>query len=140
MCQYDYDQPDFHSEKITKARKEHRCWECYRMIQPGELYETVTGKWDGTISTYKTCPHCLESRRWLEEICHSWVYGMVAEDLYNHADEFDAPSFIELTMLGSWMCNKWVMKNGKQVPVSKVKSLVKSAIKRWRATMEKEAA
>ena len=58
----DDDGPAFETQKECRARKSHRCDECRREIECGELYERYTGMWDGKISTYKTCTDCLSVR------------------------------------------------------------------------------
>ena len=41
-----------------RARKAHSCWECSRVIQPGEHYvETVTLT-DGSVGSYYNCQKC----------------------------------------------------------------------------------
>lgn len=74
----DYDMPAFCSESYLKARKPHKCCECYREIPKGAEYERVTGKWD-RVSTYKTCMDCVNIRRGLS--CGSWCYTMLWEDI-----------------------------------------------------------
>ena len=54
----DYDPPGFWCETTRTARKPHKCCVCWRKIQPGEKYEHVAGKWEGKISTFKTCADC----------------------------------------------------------------------------------
>jgi len=78
----DYDGPEFYSETMRKARKEHRCTECRRIIEHGEHYEYVTGKWDGEFSEHKTCPDCLSIRKAF--FCKGWGHGAIYEDLWDH--------------------------------------------------------
>jgi hypothetical protein len=59
-CYCDGDPPEFICERRVKARKPHHCDECGVTIQPGEEYETVVGKWDGSMGFHKTCIRCLE--------------------------------------------------------------------------------
>jgi hypothetical protein len=40
-----------------KARKAHQCYDCYRMIAPGEVYEFGTFKYDD-VYTLKYHPDC----------------------------------------------------------------------------------
>tara|TARA_R110002126_G_scaffold16615_1_gene66274 strand:+ start:2809 stop:3174 length:366 start_codon:yes stop_codon:yes gene_type:complete len=41
-----------------KARKPHQCYDCYRMIAPGEVYEFGTFKYDD-VYTLKHHPDCM---------------------------------------------------------------------------------
>lgn len=43
---------------MCKARKPHRCQECYGTIQPGEKYHKITGVFDGSGFTHKICADC----------------------------------------------------------------------------------
>lgn len=64
-CYCDFEPPQFYVRETRFAKKEHRCSECGRAIDPGEHYEHVRGKWDGHMDTYKTCPRCLELKNWV---------------------------------------------------------------------------
>jgi hypothetical protein len=82
-CYCDYDPPEFVSRSMPRARKEHRCEECRGCIVPGEQYEYVFGKWDGYLSTFKTCERCVELRQWVENNlpCLCWAHGNLNTDL-----------------------------------------------------------
>lgn len=84
--------PEFFTESLPVARKEHKCCECGLVIHRGQLYWRCTGKWDGDVSTH--CQHiecrdacysargpsgdfdeCIgfgELRDWLSEYGPSW--------------------------------------------------------------------
>lgn len=77
ICECDAELPEFYRKSVRKARKEHRCDECKKPIRVGESYEHVSGKWDGRIGTYKTCPRCLTLFEFLTDKtdCHCRVHG-----------------------------------------------------------------
>ncbi|MCW9309494.1 hypothetical protein N5I72_04325 [Klebsiella variicola] len=56
---------DFDTSSKVKARKLHRCCECYGAINPGDTYEKVFVVQDGDASNFKTCQKCAEARDWL---------------------------------------------------------------------------
>lgn len=57
----DYDESaDFYRERFRKAAKPHDCCECGRVIEKGERYRTVSGKWDGDFAQFDTCAECAE--------------------------------------------------------------------------------
>ncbi len=59
MCEY----PSFFNEDIVTARKPHVCDECHRAaIRVGDSYQRIVGKWDGMISTIRTCAKCQRVR------------------------------------------------------------------------------
>ena len=58
MCQM----PECFTHTTPKARKIHQCVECLGLIQKGERYDKLTGIWDGTPATYKTCMDCVAIR------------------------------------------------------------------------------
>lgn len=62
-----------------RAAKDHACIECRETIQKGARYEYVTGLWDHSWSTYRTCLSCVEIRDHFE--CEGWLFGRLWEDL-----------------------------------------------------------
>lgn len=83
VCLYnsgDGDLPEFSSEAVVKAKKPYRCCECFGVIAIGQRYERVTGKWDWTVSTYRTCLLCDEIRR---AFCceDGWTYTLLWSDI-----------------------------------------------------------
>ncbi len=73
------DGPSAFQAADPKARKEHKCCECGRVILPGETYRRESGIWDGDPRRYKTCSECLSIRRVF--LCGGWMYGEVLEAL-----------------------------------------------------------
>lgn len=80
-CYCDYESPSVFREGTCKARKHHKCGECGSTIQPGETYEHVWGIWGGCPETYKTCPRCLELRKYVTAHvpCFCLEYGNMLE-------------------------------------------------------------
>jgi hypothetical protein len=76
---------DFQTADIRKARKEHKCCACRRVIQPGEEYERVFGVWDADPATYKTCQDCLSLREVF--FCESYYYTSIWSDFEYHVHE-----------------------------------------------------
>lgn len=56
---------DFSNQKIVKAKKMHRCCECYGAILPGDQYERTFVVYEGDSSAFKTCLPCKEAQNWL---------------------------------------------------------------------------
>jgi hypothetical protein len=81
-CSTDEDNyPDFFVSKIVRSRKAHKCCECHQDIKPGEEYEKVTGKWDGKISTFKTCHICVLIR---DDYCpHGFSFEGLRDAIWN---------------------------------------------------------
>jgi hypothetical protein len=76
----DDNEAEFYDVTLPKARKTHQCTECGNAIQPGENYERTSAKWDGDLSTFKTCLLCVEIRN--KFACgRGWSFGCVWEDL-----------------------------------------------------------
>lgn len=76
-CSSDYgDKPEFYSETFPVAKKEYTCCECGETIKHGQVYNRFTGKWDGKVTTYKTCMPCYNIR---EHYCpNGYVFGDLA--------------------------------------------------------------
>ena len=70
MDDYDAIPPSCITFHNPKARKEHKCCECKRIILRGEHYQRVTGVWDHNPGTFKICTECADLasrfRRYIE--------------------------------------------------------------------------
>jgi hypothetical protein len=89
-CFCDYEAPEFYHKETRKARNAHRCSECCRVIEPGESYEHVHGKWDGEVGTFKTCPRCLALKEWVKAHvpCFCWAHGNIVDDAIETARHY----------------------------------------------------
>lgn len=65
---------DILSQKTVRARKQHRCCECHRTIEPGEHYENIRGVCCGEMVIMKTCPFCVRVRDDLVSMHYCVVY------------------------------------------------------------------
>lgn len=52
------DAPEFMNERTSRARKQHKCDECFGKIPVGTVYHAITGKWDGEVQTYRLHTTC----------------------------------------------------------------------------------
>lgn len=85
MCRAeDAELPSVLNETSPRAKKLHRCSECYRTITIGETYLRVFGVWDERPATYKICQHCESVRAWLMVVCGGYIFGQVLEELVEH--------------------------------------------------------
>lgn len=100
------------SSRQQKARKQHRCSECYRMIESGEQYLYEATYFDSEFRAYKTCAHCLVVRNWLLDNCSGFVYGDLAYDLGEH----DSDSF-GMARMKYGINHKWQRKSGRLMRV-----------------------
>ncbi len=80
MCGVDYDEPRFYSERVVRARKQHRCCDCYRRIAPGTEYMRCSGMWDVYVSTHHRCLDCVELAEAVAALGCSWAFGNLHED------------------------------------------------------------
>ena len=69
------------SETWFTARKEHRCDECSRCIQPGLRYRKNTGTTEGDFWSLKFCRRCANAMDWLLNRGHGWLQGSIVEDV-----------------------------------------------------------
>ena len=72
------DMGEFVSQSMPVACKAHKCCECGRVINPGEKYERVSGKWLGDFEVYKTCLDCLSIR---DTLFCNFYYGCIFDEL-----------------------------------------------------------
>ncbi len=97
-CFCDYESPEFYHCETRRAKKDHCCSECGRAITLGESYEHVHAKWNGDISTFKTCPRCLALKEWVEAHvpCFCWAHGNIIDDAIETARGYahEAPGLL----------------------------------------------
>lgn len=58
MCFYYDETPEFYSDKICKAKRDHACDGCRNGIVKGEFYYRASGKYDGSFYTLHVCGAC----------------------------------------------------------------------------------
>lgn len=113
----DAERAEFHSERIHSARKEHKCYECGRIIRVGEKYEYTAAKWDGDIHFIKTCSHCKAAKQWLVKQCGGYVWGGVKEDLREHMSY----AWLKVGRLVVGMRRQWEKRGHGLMPIPEVK-------------------
>lgn len=72
---------EFYNDAVHKARKEHKCEMCHRIINPGEKYHRQSGKYDGDFfdrKLHNTCNNILSA--YLSEI---------EENEFDYSDIYD---------------------------------------------------
>jgi len=95
----DHDEgPEVCSETRPKARKEHRCCECRRIIKKGEQYNNTSGLWDGGWDTYKTCTDCESIRDALFcSFIYETLWGQLSETFSDSPEVPSAECMMKLT-------------------------------------------
>lgn len=106
-----------YNETFPTARKEHKCTECRRIIQPKEKYKNIWGVWEGDSRTYKICSHCSVATDLLVRECDGFLLGDVLEDLREHRRHYDWSR--DARRLAAGMYKKWTF-NNKMLPVPKL--------------------
>ena len=94
---FDGDGSEFFEITEPKARKPHKCYECGIMINPGDRYERVAGKWEGEFATFETCLFCVEVRK-VFSCGESVSYGELWDSMIEAA-------FPRLTTASPCFCN-----------------------------------
>lgn len=105
MCFINDGQCEFYDTINHKARKQHRCDECRKTIEVGDVYVYASGKFDGQFFSVKTCRLCDWKRKLIAkqemargcDYYESWVpHGELAEAVANgDYDLFMPPMLIE---------------------------------------------
>ena len=85
LSDYDGESPDVFNSHVLTARKPHKCFECGYVIQPGDRYERVSGKWEREWSTYRFCLPCSEIG--LEFADGGRCFGFLWEGMEENWDE-----------------------------------------------------
>ena len=94
----DYDAPSAFWVSSPRARKKHRCGECYNDIMPGETYEKVAGVWCGEFNHFKTCLACARLREWLVEQEVDWCFEGVHEAFHESGMDDEIPAMLLIGM------------------------------------------
>lgn len=90
----DYGLPLVYKALRLKARKDHKCDECFKPIRSGENYEFVRVLWRDKFEVIRTCERCLELRDFVVSRvpCSCWPHHNMIEDLIESAREYDHES------------------------------------------------
>ena len=90
MCAIDYADGEGTplGTEARKAKKVHKCQDCFRAIAPGETYHVSKWAIDGRIEQMKMCAHCHIAADWLYENCDGFLWGGVWDDIYEHIEEY----------------------------------------------------
>lgn len=102
---------DFASERNVTARTPHRCGECFRTIQPGEVYQRAAGRWWGDFWHMTTCAHCAHLRPLVREFCPDYdedYYGGLLDCLYG--DTSGLPTDVLRAFVN--MRRRWTRRDG----------------------------
>jgi len=79
--------PEFYAESYPKARKRHRCIECWSPIDIGEEHLYYRGKWDGDFSTgrqHLLCRDMCMSMRSRDQYDECVPFGSMLEEWPEH--------------------------------------------------------
>jgi|SRR5688572_8133270 len=114
MCMIDGgDKAEMWSESTQRARKTHKCGECGREIQRGELYWKVFGVHEGYPFSGKWCAHCNVAKSWLWKNCGGSVLEGVIEDCLEHVQDYRGREFTPaLARVCAGARRKWTKKRG----------------------------
>lgn len=74
--------------RLRKARKQHKCCECYKTIQVGEHYEFSSGIWEGCPESHKTCGYCANLRSLACKLAKKLDYEYEHYPAYSLLSEF----------------------------------------------------
>ena len=82
MCDCEDNAPEFYTEDIVRARRDHNCCECTRTIRKGETYRRSTGKWDGDFGSYATCQACIVLWKSVTLLGCCQIFGGLHEEIH----------------------------------------------------------
>jgi hypothetical protein len=74
--------PEFYHEQYRKSAKDRKCYNCREVIQRGERYLNVTGKWDYGVASLHLCECCDEVKQLLDKARSCYTFENL-EDAYN---------------------------------------------------------
>ncbi len=94
----DYDPPEVSVDLMRRARKPHKCGECGRTIERGEMYERAWSIYDGRHDTNITCVDCLSLRKAF--FCEGWLYGSIWEQFWDWLQDAVYGDYFSWSKLG----------------------------------------
>ena len=108
------------SKDLPVARKSQKCGECYRKIEPGELYQRENAIFGGEFVSYITCKQCVVVRAWLSRQCGGFVYGGIGEDVEGHLQDYMLPLPVRfgIARLVVGMRARWKYKKMPRLPLT----------------------
>ena len=89
-CYCDYgDAPSVYAATRHRAKKPHRCEECFKAIAVGEMYERAAMLYEGSWDVSRTCCRCLDVRDYItaHAPCFCWLHGSMIDDAKSVIDE-----------------------------------------------------
>ena len=103
---------DFYNKETRKARKEHICCECHRIITKGENYLVGAGKYDGSFFFDKTCSICDEIKMaFIDPQMNAMEPGALWEEMRDYAfPELTTTCFDRLTTpeAKGYLRDRWI--------------------------------
>ncbi len=94
---YDGETAAINETYTRKARKEHICYECRRVIKKGETYTLDDILADSEWEHYKTCSDCISLRDTYCSFYFGEVWNMLYEDVSGNAGRYDDSMASRLT-------------------------------------------
>lgn len=91
----------------VKARIEHKCTECARIIPKGEEYFKEVSIFDTELDTYKTCEDCYSLRQVF--FSNGWYYEQILEDLEEMIWECDGDVSVSCINMLTKPAKDWVL-------------------------------
>lgn len=86
----------FQTKETRKARCQHLCDCCYRIVNPGEQYVKVAGQFEGDFYSAKTCMACdsLIELVWETAGRNAYPDGLCFDEFYQVAEDLDLACWI----------------------------------------------
>lgn len=118
----------FYSERTVTARKEHRCDDCHRTINPGVTYLRIAGASYGDFWTWKDCRHCAVYRQAVAIIDEDSYYDEDGFNLRDWTDNYGTAADIAYLVknpikalgyyrIARWFMDRWQTRDGQMRPV-----------------------
>ncbi len=90
-CECDYDQPEFYRHEDRRACKTYQCDECPKIINPGDDYRYVVGKWDGDVDQFRMCEACGDLWDSMAALGFCLEHGILRQDHRDYLDLYEPP-------------------------------------------------
>lgn len=128
MCAIDDCEPwKVYSHYMRRARKDHQCTECHRVVGKGETYKRINAMLDDSWWNEAICEHCLAAATWMEVVCGGYLLEGLLEELTEHWSEGYRNGWMARTIVG--MRKGWRRSDGGLLSVpAKITDLVQATV------------
>lgn len=106
----------FSAWTTPRAKKEHKCDVCFRVIRPGEFYHRWAGTDGGDLRTWKECKHCAGLIA-LAKLDEHFEDGVGPDEIWEWMNGYVVDVTVQELRWAAYFLKKWSRKDGTLYPI-----------------------